>query len=282
MPKGANKMAEVGKVEERCGGKVLVERREDHVAAVIFNNPKKRNSIDLPMAQAMIGVLSDLEGEKARVLIVKGAEEGKAFCSGFDITSLPAGEGGPLAVTVDENPLVEFMRRLEAAPMITIAMLNGHAFGAGGETAVACDIRVGVRGGGLFGMPPARIGVLYHPEGLARFVNAVGLSRTKELFYTAKPISMERAAEVGLLHHLVEPGKLESFTDEMAGAIAANAPLSLAGTKKTLRAICPPPDLPPEVEAELRELRLKCFASRDMREGKLAFMEKRKPVFTGE
>jgi enoyl-CoA hydratase/carnithine racemase len=132
------------------------------------------------------------------------------------------------------------------------------------------------------GMPPAKIGLIYGHTGLRRFVEVCGLPNTNELFFTGRNVDADRAYEMGLVNRVVEEDELESTVLSLAGEIAANSPLSLAGNKhilRTLRAM--PGQLPEDVERDLVELRESCFRTEDFREGIKAFGEKRKPEWKG-
>jgi enoyl-CoA hydratase/carnithine racemase len=131
-------------------------------------------------------------------------------------------------------------------------------------------------------MPPAKLGLIYSHTGLRRFVDTIGVARTRELFYTARNVTAERAAEWGLVNEVVPAGELESFAVDYAAAIAANAPLSLAGNKRVLRELLAAEGaLSEDVARELVELRENCFRTEDFAEGVRAFAEKRPPRWQG-
>ena len=121
--------------------------------------------------------------------------------------------------------------------MPVVAAMGGHAFGGGLELALACDLRVCASRARL-GMPPARLGVVYSPSGLRRFVDAIGVARTRELFLTARPVGADEALAWGLVNEVVEDVPARSVA--LASEIAALAPLSLRGNKRVLRALDPP------------------------------------------
>jgi enoyl-CoA hydratase/carnithine racemase len=129
-------------------------------------------------------------------------------------------------------------------------------------------------------MPPAKLGLIYSHTGLRRFVEACGVANTAELFYVGRNVSADRAERMGLVNEVVDPAELDEHVLDLAAEIAANAPLSLAGNKRVIRALQAQP-LPDEVERELIELRESCFRSEDFREGVRAFAEKRKPRWQG-
>jgi enoyl-CoA hydratase/carnithine racemase len=151
--------------------------------------------------------------------------------------------------------------------------------GGGCELAATCDLRVAHEGVTL-AMPPVRLGLVYAPRGLQRFVALVGMSRTREMFLTAQPVTAERALGWGLVDRVVAPNEVLPTALALAAEIARGAPLALAGTRRALERLLLPP-LSPEVEAELAELQVRAWTSDDAREARLAFAEKRPPKFTG-
>jgi enoyl-CoA hydratase/carnithine racemase len=129
-------------------------------------------------------------------------------------------------------------------------------------------------------MPPAKLGLIYSHTGLRRFIDACGVANTAELFYVGRNVDADRAERMGLVNEVMDPAELDEHVLDLAAEIAANAPLSLAGNKRVIRALRAQP-LPEEVERELIELRESCFRSEDFREGVRAFAEKRKPRWQG-
>ena len=205
---------------------------------------------------------------------------GPVFSAGYDIGGFDEGElrgvrraaRGPPVPGRDRGA-----RRLSA--IRSLGQLNGHAIGGGLELALACDFRVAARGVKL-GMPPAKLGLIYSHTGLRRFIDVCGVANTAELFYVGRNVDADRAERMGLVNEVVEPADLDEHVLDLATEIAANAPLSLAGNKRVIRALRAQP-LPEEVERELIELRESCFRSEDFREGVRAFAEKRKPRWQG-
>ncbi len=130
-------------------------------------------------------------------------------------------------------------------------------------------------------MPPAKLGLVYGHTGLERFIDVIGIARTKELFLTARELTAERAAEIGLVNEVVAEGEIEAASLEVASEIAANAPLSITGNKRAIETLARFPRLTAEQQRELIALRESCFASEDFREGIQAFAEKRKPRWRG-
>jgi enoyl-CoA hydratase/carnithine racemase len=260
------------------GGKVIVER-DGGVATVTLSNPAKKNALNLKILNELRAALDRLSEEETRCLILRG-EGSEAFCAGYDITQIPAGGSGEAQVLLSSNPFDDMIRAIESFPSPVIAMLNGFAFGGGLEMAVACDIRI-ASDQAVFGMTPARLGIIYRPAGLMRFVNTIGLPATKELFYTARKVSSRRALDLRLVGRVCPPEELPQVVLEMAREIAGNAPLSICGTKRILALCMQFRDFPPGEAQEVENLIRACMESHDLLEGKQAFLEKRRPKFQG-
>lgn len=260
------------------GGKVIVAR-EGRVATVTISNAAKKNALNLKLLGELRRAFGELAYEDVRCVVLRG-EGMEAFCAGYDIAAIPAGGSGGEQVLLSSNPFDDMIRAVESFPSPVIAMLNGLAFGGGLELAVACDIRIS-SDQAVFGMTPARLGIIYRPAGLMRFVHAIGLPAAKELFYTARKVSARRAADLKLVNRVCPPEELEQVTYEMAREIAENAPLSIRGTKRILAMCMAFRGLPPAEADEAEDLIRRCMESRDLAEGKKAFLEKRKPVFQG-
>ncbi len=260
------------------GGKVILAR-EGKIATVTLSNPAKKNALNLALLSELRNAFARLAEEDVRCVVLRG-EGTESFCAGYDIDAIPAGGSGGAQVLLPDNPFDDMIRSLEAFPVPVIAMLNGFAFGGGLETAVACDLRI-ASDQAVFGMPPARLGVIYRPAGLMRFVRAIGLPATKELFFTAGKVSARRAMEMNLVNRICPPSALAQAALETAREIAGNAPLSVRGTKRILSMCTEFRGLPPGEAEEAEDLIRRCMESDDLAEGKKAFQEKRNPVFRG-
>ena len=172
------------------------------------------------------------------------------------------------------------MEAIAKHPWPTVAAINGHCLGGGLELAITCDLRICAAGAQL-GMPPAKLGLIYGHTGLRKFLDVIGLARTKELFLTGRNYSAARAERFGLVNEVVDDDRLGHEAVQLAAAIAANAPLSMRGNKSAINLLNASPELSPQQEAGLVALRESCFSSADLREGIRAFAEKRRPQWTG-
>jgi enoyl-CoA hydratase/carnithine racemase len=252
-------------------GSVVLDEPADGVARLTIANPAKRNALDRGVLDGLAGALPALD---ARCVILAG--EGDVFSAGYDIGNLSPEHLAEEAADLLTHPFEAALAALDAVPVPVVAALTGHAFGGGLELALACDLRICATRARL-GMPPARLGVVYSPTGLRRFVDAIGSARTRELFLTARPVDASEALTWGLVNEVVADANDRALA--LATEIAALSPLSLTGTKRVLQALVPPLD--PALEAELHALRDAAFRSEDFAEGVRAFTEKRSPRWQG-
>lgn len=256
----------------------LLTEEKGAICTLTLNRPEKRNLITPRMLEHIDSELQRLkEEDKVRCVVIKGAGD-KAFSSGYDIGAI--GKNDMIAHHEGDHPLGRALKTIENFPYPVIAMMNGHAFGAGLEVAVTCDIRITVNDC-LFGMPPAKLGVVYSYSGMKKFIDLIGPGYTKELFLIGNPISSERATEIGLVNFIVDREQLEASTYAIASEIAENAPLSLRALKKIANTLSSK-QLSPDDEKLIREMTLDVQNSEDYKEGQKAFSEKRKPAFKGK
>jgi len=246
-----------------------------------LNRPEKKNSLSLELVELLESTLKELaQNDNVRTVILRGAGD-QAFCSGFDIGSLPTQSGADADQRLKSLDQVEaFLQRLVGFPYPVIAMLNGVAFGLGCELSMCCDIRIGAEDIRM-GMPPAKLGLVYPWSGLLRFIQNIGLQSTKEMFFTGRTYTGLRIKELGLVDYLVPNGDLEEFTYVMAQEIARNAPLALKGIKKVINLLMQSGCLDETRAKTAQAIFREALLSEDTREGQTAFLEKRKPEFKG-
>ncbi len=248
------------------------------IGTICFNNDEKRNSLSQIMMTEFMDALGLMEKEKVRVIIIRANKGIKVWCAGLNISELPEPGHDPIFY---HHPLEKIMRKIQKFPVPVIAMINGSVWGGGCDLSFICDILIGTKAAS-FAITPARIGVPYNTTGIVHFLNMVELNVAKEMFFTAKPITAEKAENLGVLNHLVDEEDLEVFTYNMAAVIAQNSPLSIAVIKEQLNIIGAARPINSEFYEMIDELRQKAFNSEDYREGLKAFAEKRKPRFTGK
>jgi enoyl-CoA hydratase/carnithine racemase len=258
-------------------GELLLDWPADGVLRLTISNPAKRNALDHAILDAIAAALRDL-GD-ARTVLLTGANG--MFSSGYDIGDIPDDVFAEEAERLVARPFAAAIEGLQACEIPTVAALPGHTIGGGLELALACDLRVAADGI-LLGMPPAKLGLVYSHTGLRRFLEAIGAPRTRELFLTARNIDARTALSWGLVNEVVGAADLDDAALDLAEDIAANAPLSVRGNKRAIRALLAAEGpLDPEVERELVELREASFHSDDLREGVRAFGEKRPARWKG-
>jgi enoyl-CoA hydratase/carnithine racemase len=271
---------------ELAGGKLLIDEPSDGVVRLTISNPAKRNALDHPILDAITATLSELAGvgglesSGARCVVITGAHG--MFSAGYDIGEIPEEEFEERAERLVAHPFTEAIDALQAFPYPTLAVLPGHTIGGGLELALACDLRV-AKDAIKLGMPPAKLGLVYSHTGLRRFIDAIGATRTRELFLLGSYIDAPTALAWGLVNRLAPADELEAVALAVANELAGNAPLSQLGNKRVIAALLQAEaTLPEDVEQELIELRRASFASQDMREGMQAFAEKRQARWRGE
>ena len=259
-------------------GDLILAEKQDNICTLTINRPEKRNSVNPETLLQLGDILNSLrEDGETRVVIIRGSGE-KAFSSGYDIGRIGSGRPGPEGPRRD--PFQYCLDSIQDFPYPIIAMIYGYAVGGGLEIAVTCDLRLAADTARL-GITPAKLGVVYSATGVNRFLNLVGISHTKELFYTGRIINAERALEIGLVDYVYPAEELQKATFELAQEIAHNAPLTIRGIKTTVSRLLKNTALSPEDEAELARLQAEAYRSDDLKEGQKAFMEKRRPRFTG-
>jgi enoyl-CoA hydratase/carnithine racemase len=264
---------------EFAGGKLLLDSPAEAVARLTISNPPRRNALDHEILDAIAEVLPQLNrGIENRCVIVTGAPP--LFSAGYDIAGIPEESFEQDAEALVAHPFHAAMQAIAKHPWPVLAAINGHCLGGGLELAITCDLRICAAGAKL-GMPPAKLGLIYGHTGLRKFLDVIGLPRTKELFLTGRNLDAARAERIGLVHEVVADGELEREAVALASAVAENAPLSMRGNKHAIDLLNSSRELTEQQEAGLVALRESCFSSEDFREGIRAFAEKRRPQWTG-
>jgi enoyl-CoA hydratase/carnithine racemase len=262
-----------------AGGKLLLDRPAEAVTRLRISNPERRNALDLEILDALAEIVPQLDrGIESRCLLITG--QPPVFSAGYDIASIAEETFERDAEALVAHPFHAALEAISRHPWPTLAAINGHCLGGGLELAVTCDLRICAAGAQL-GMPPAKLGLIYGHTGLRKFLDTVGLARTKELFLTGRNFDAVRAERIGLVNEVVSDDRLAQESVQLAAAIAANAPLSMRGNKYAIDLLNSSPELSEQQEAALIALRESCFASEDFREGIRAFAEKRRPQWSG-
>src|SRR6195256_337607 len=268
-------MDDVTKTEHKTDK--MLSRKDGRVGYVIFNNPERHNAVSLDMWAATSRILDDFaKDDEVRVVVLTGAG-GKAFVSGADILKFES-ERATLDATKHYNATVEkAYAGVQQFPKPVIAMIRGYCIGGGLGLAVACDLRI-CSDNSKFAVPAAKLGLGYDFPGLKRLVDVVGPAFTKEIFFTARQFDAEEARMMGLVNRVVPQAELDAYVKTYAETIAGNAPLTVNSVKFIVGEVMK--DESKRDMARAAALVKQCFDSKDYIEGRTAFMEKRKPVFT--
>lgn len=256
----------------------MLSRKDGCVGILIFNNPERHNAVSLAMWDATTRILDDFaKDDDIRVVVMTGAG-GKAFVSGADISKFGDERSNEAAVAHYNSVVEKAYATVHQFPKPTIAMIRGYCIGGGLGLAVSCDLRI-CSDVSRFALPAAKLGLGYGYAGIRRFVDVVGASFTKEIFFTARQFSAAEAREMGLVNRVLPDAEVEAFVMDYAATIAGNAPLTVKAVKAIVSEVTK--DESQRDLARCNELVNKCVNSKDHQEGRAAFMEKRKPVFTG-
>ncbi|MHC4391042.1 MAG: enoyl-CoA hydratase-related protein [Planctomycetota bacterium] len=248
------------------------------VRLLTITNPERRNALTRGLLGELVAALPSAPpgaDQPIRAVVLTGAKEGRCFSSGFDLFAVDEAERAR-----GLDPIDEPARAIECAPVPVIAAIYGAAFGGALELACACDFRLAEFGTRLC-MPPAKIGLVYSQSGLERFLRLIPAGAARQMFLTGAPIGAEQALTIGLVEEVFPTGEAVPAALAQAEAIAANAPLSIAGIRASLRALGAPPPLAPEEKTALSSLRAAALSSADLQEGVRAFRDKRAPRFEG-
>ncbi len=256
----------------------MIAEKDGPIGWITFNNPARRNAVSLAMWQALGRIVGELEADSSiRVIVLKGVGD-KAFVSGADISEFDEKRSSPETIRIYNRTSEAAAEALAHAGKPTIAMVRGFCIGGGVSVALSCDLRIAARGA-RFGVPAARLGLGYEFKGVKKLVDVVGPSFAKEVFFSARQFTAEEALAMGLINRLLPEAELETFVRGYAQTIADNAPMTVASIKTIVGEVMK--------EESQRDMALcqrvvdGCFDSADYVEGRTAFMEKRKPVFTG-
>ncbi len=254
----------------------IIARKDGAIGWLIFNNPERRNAVSLDMWQAIPGVLGDFGADDAiRVVVLAGAGD-KAFVSGADISQFEKQRSTAETVAHYDEIGEKAQTALKNFDKPVIAMIRGYCIGGGLNIANLCDLRIAADDA-RFGIPAAKMGLGYRASSMKNLVDVVGKAAALEIMITARQFSADEARHMGLVHKVVPVAALEKATREYCDMIAANAPLTMRSAKRIIREVARNDYDAAACSAWVKE----CFDSDDYREGRRAFMEKRKPVFKG-
>jgi enoyl-CoA hydratase len=249
---------------------------ENSVAYLTFNRPDTRNAMTWTMYDALVDACERVDADRSvRAFVLRSA--GDAFIAGTDIRQFVQFASGADGLAYEKR-IDAVIDRLERVKAPTIAQVQGPAVGGGCVIALVCDLRV-CTPAARFGVPVARtLGNCLSAANYARLVDLIGPARTKDLLFTGRLIDALEAQDLGLVTRLVDAQVLDDEVRTLAQTIAANAPLTIHATKEAIRRLAAGRRIDPE---EVDDLVAACYGSHDFREAVNAFLDKRKPQFSG-
>ncbi|PYZ96676.1 hypothetical protein CR205_13330 [Alteribacter lacisalsi] len=255
--------------------KDLILTKEGSIATIVINRAEKRNALTHEMWKDLPDLLNDVEeDENIKVLIVSGAGK-QAFAAGADISEFNTLRASAEGARVYNEATQNAEKKLEQLSKPTIAMIQGFCVGGGLEIALACDFRF-TSDTGVFGITPAKIGIIYNLAGTKKLVDLVGPARAKDILFSGRMLDAEEAYEIGLVERLYAESELTEKTYDYANLLASRAQNSIRGLKRVITEV----EYGAVVESkEIEDLILQSFDSDEYLEGVKAFQEKRKPVF---
>ena len=256
----------------------MIGEKDGGIGWITFNNPERRNAVSLAMRIALIKILNDFESDPdIRVIVLKGSGD-KAFVSGSDISEFKDKRSTPEQAEQYQKVSTDLDACFENTQKPLIAMIHGMCLGNGLGTALKCDLRI-ASDAALFGIPAARLGLVYNYPGVKRVVDLVGPSRAMEMIFTARRFSAQEALQINLVNEVVPSERLEERVREICALIVDNAPISVRAGKLMVKEAMK--------DGHLRDMKIckdlvrEGFSSEDFKEGRTAFMEKRRPRFKG-
>ncbi|MBC8308523.1 MAG: enoyl-CoA hydratase/isomerase family protein [Pelagibacterales bacterium] len=249
---------------------------EDKVGYVILDNPSRLNAISLSMWEKIGILLKEYENNNnIRCVVLKGKGK-KAFSAGADISEFNNNRSQSDTVLKYDNVSKNSLKILQRFSKPTIALIDGYCIGGGLATALSCDIRLASKKS-TFAIPAAKLGLAYDYLGIKKLRDIVGPSRAKYIFFTARQFTSDEAMQMGIIEQIFNDSDFEEHTLKVLNSISDNAPLTIASAKLAI-------DVDPQDSKMIercREFEQVCFSSKDYEEGRLAFSEKRKPIFKG-
>ena len=271
-------MLDVTKTDKSFADGKILKTVKDGVGVLTFNNPEKRNAMSLEMWEGVGQVLTEFRDDpEVRVVVLVGAGD-KAFVSGADISQFEKTRHNAEASEAYSRRSAVQRALLADYPKPTIACIRGFCLGGGMQVAMLTDIRF-ASDNSQFGIPAAKLGIAYGYDGLKHLVSLVGPSWARLIMYTGMRIDAAEALRIGLVDRLLPDAELWNATMEIATTISGNAPLAIEAAKITIAQVLKDSDQR-DMDA-IKQIGMACMDSEDFREGRTAFMEKRKPQFKG-
>jgi enoyl-CoA hydratase/carnithine racemase len=256
----------------------LIVEKKGAVGWIVFNQPAKKNAINDAMWRGIPEAMQRFDADReVRCVAFRGAGT-EAFASGADISEFAKIRAERAAVSQYDGLLDRVLHSIQGSPKPSVAMIHGFCMGGGLEVALACDLRYCARSA-QFGIPAAKLGLAYSVEGHKRLLETVGHARAREIMFLGRRYPAAEGLAMGLVQRVLPDEDLEKFTMDVLETLIQNAPLSIANSKTQIEEYVKAMGQPDHARMDAAIAR--CAKSADYEEGRRAFMEKRKPRFTG-
>jgi len=258
-------------------GRLLVEKRLA-VGWIVFDQPAKMNAINGAMWRALPAAVARFDrNPEVRCIALRGSGT-EAFAAGADISEFEQLRDGQAAVGEYDGLRDQALHAIQDSRKPSVAMIHGFCMGGGLELALACDLRY-CSSSAQFAIPAAKLGLAYNVEGHKRLLETVGHARAREIMFLGRRYGADEALAMGLVQRVLPDAELEAYVDGVIATLVENAPLAIANSKTILEEYVKSAGAPDA--ARMREAMRRCAESEDYKEGRRAFMEKRKPRFSG-
>ena len=258
--------------------KHLVVEKRGAVGWIVFDQPGKKNAISNAMWRGIAPAMARFDADpEVRCVAFRGAGS-EAFAAGADISEFETVRSQGAAVAAYDGLLDQVLHAIQDSRKPSVAMIHGFCIGGGLEVALACDLRY-CGASAQLGIPAAKLGLAYNVEGHKRLLETVGHAFAREIMFLGRRYSAHEALHMGLVHKVLPDQELETFTQDVLKTLAENAPLAIANSKTIIEEYVKSAGTPDA--ARMRSAMERCAGSEDYKEGRRAFMEKRKPRFRG-
>jgi methylmalonyl-CoA decarboxylase len=248
---------------------------KDAIGTLAFDHYPKRNALTADLIAEVLDNLQEFAREEAGAVVIRSAHHQRVWSSGHDVDELPLADLDPIPYN---EPLEKLLRAVKRFPAPVIAMVHGSVWGGAFDLVMACDIVLSDETG-AFAITPAKLGLPYNTNGFLNFMSRAPLGIVKEMFFTADPISAERALRAGFVNELIPEAELEERTYTMARTIASRSAAAVAAAKQTMHELSEAVTISPNTYEKLHSLRRDAYFGPEYHEGIQAFLQKRPPDF---
>jgi methylmalonyl-CoA decarboxylase len=248
---------------------------KDRIGTLAFDHYAKRNALGADLIAELLGNLDEFAREQVGAVVIRSASAEAVWSSGHDVDELPVADLDPLPYN---EPLEKLLRAVKRFPAPVIAMVHGSVWGGAFDLVMACDIVLSDETG-AFAITPAKLGLPYNTNGFLNFMSRAPLGIVKEMFFTADPISAERALRAGFVNEVIPEAELEQATYAMARTIASRSAAAVAVAKQAIHELSDAVAISPNTYERIHGLRRDAYFGPEYHEGIQAFRQKRPPDF---